>query len=189
MQAVKTWKHLLLWVSVSLVLALAIALVAAHAPPPMRRIGLTYGIYGLLTGWLMGYAACEFSLHRSVFLSFAGSAFILIGGGQVGWSSYQQLQATRAAEIKENPKQLAILNMVEKISETDTQFSESYEKERRRLQPQFDDYLQLRYSEIIKVQSPWPWVAWIAELLLAASLGGWILWRTSPPIAAEETEG
>lgn len=178
MQQLNAVPRFLIWMLTSLMAGTALALALAYAPPPMRRLGLTYSIYGIAGGLLIGRLAREFQVRRSVWLPVIGVASLVIGGTQLAWSSFQQLRAARDAELADNPEQLAILKMLEKISEKDEAIAANYEERRKELRPNFEEYLRFRYSPLGDFRAPWPELFWGLELSVAAALGGWMVWRT-----------
>ncbi|MEW4490359.1 hypothetical protein AB1L42_19900 [Thalassoglobus sp. JC818] len=175
----------LLWSLSSLGIVLALAIAFAYAPQSMRRIGLIYLIFGVLSGMAFGRLAREFELNRSRFLPVIAFVVVLIGGTQLAWASFQQLKAARSQQIENDPEQLAMLNLAEEMASDDPELVERYRQERRNLQPRFNDYLKFRYSKIGKSAENLSIVFWSLELICAATLASLMVWRT--PLASDTT--
>ena len=175
----------LLWSLSSLGIVLALAIAFAYAPQPMRRIGLTYVIFGALSGMAFGRLAREFELDRSRILPLVSFVVVLIGGTQLAWASFQQLKDARSQQIENDPDQLAMLNLAEELASDDPELADHYRQERRELEPQFRDYLNFRYSKLGQWGKQLSVVFWSLELICAATLASLMVWRT--PLATDTT--
>lgn len=167
----------LVWLLGSLLLVLVLALAFAHLPQPFKRLVLAYGLFGIACGLGMEWLARERKLIVNWTVIVAAALLVGLGGAYAGWTGYQQLKATRAAELKQDPQQLAMLNMLESISQETG--LEQHQKLRRKLQPQFQDYLAFRTSSLGDWPPPWPSLFWGAELSLAAVLAGATIFKLS----------
>ena len=188
MRPLNAVQRFLIWTLTSLVVGTALALALAYAPVPMRRLGLTYAVYGIAGGLLIGRLARELHVRKSVLLPVVGVASLTIGGTQLAWASYQQLRSARDAELASHPEQLAILAMMEKIGESDPKIASDYQQRKSEMQTTFGEYLHFRYTPLGDFQAPWPALFWGLELSLAAALGGWMVWRTPLQVESPSQE-
>lgn len=157
-------------------MVLILSLLFAHAPQPLKRLGLSYAIFGVVCGAVLGWFAKDRKLSFTKGLAFASVLIVSAGGIHIGWVSYQQFKTVRAKQLQEDPKQLAMLNMMEKMADETT--AKELRKRRREMQPQFPDYLAFRVSGLGKLSAPWPLIFWVGELLLASILAAGIVLRT-----------
>jgi F0F1-type ATP synthase assembly protein I len=169
-------RSFLIWIVGSCLLVLILSLLFAHAPQPLKRLGLSYAIFGILCGAVLGWFAKDRKLSFTKGLAFSSVLIVFAGGGHISWVSYQQFKAVRAKQLQEDPKQLAMLNMMEKMADETT--ATELQERRRGLQPQFLDYLTFRVSSFGKWSSPWPLIFWLGELLLASILAVWVVLRS-----------
>lgn len=172
-------KTVAIWCTVCMLVVFVLSLVFAHVPEPMRRLGLRYALFGLFCGGGLAWLGRELGLSASRRLLIFGIACVALGGGHLGWVSFQQFRAERRAEIQRSPKQLAMLNMLENLS-PDDETAEEYRQLKRDWDPQFESYLRYRLSGTGK----WTGISalgfWVGEIILAAVLAGIMLSRGLP---------
>ena len=90
----------------------------------------------------MKWFATEQQVRFSLGLAVVAVLIVTGGGIHIGVQSYMKLQEVRAEELRKDPKQLAMLNMMKNIG--GEKVVEEYEQRRRGLQPEFADYLSFR---------------------------------------------
>jgi len=159
----------------------------AHAPQPFRRLGLSYAVFGIVCGLAMKWFATEQQVRFSLGLAVVAVLIVTGGGIHIGVQSYMKLQEVRAEELRKDPKQLAMLNMMKNIG--GEKVVEEYEQRRRGLQPEFADYLSFRVSQLGEWNPPWPLVFWIGEIFIAAAIAGGLIFqaRNVQSALAEQT--
>lgn len=178
-------KAILIWCSGSCLLVLILSLVFAHLPQEFKRLGLSYAVFGIVCGWGMGWIAQERKLTVTRLLIMLSVVIVLAGGCYVGWTGAQQFRQVRGEQLRQDPKQLAMLKMLENIAKETG--SEDHEKMRRKLEPEFSDYLAFRVSGLGKWAAPWPLIFWGGEVCLAAVLAGFSLRQSTGQKRSSET--
>ena len=133
-------------------------------------------MFGILSGIALSWIAKDRQLTFTKGVACSAILIVSAGGIHIGWVSYQQFKAVREKQLQDAPKQLAMLNMMEKMADDATALE--LRKRRREMQPQFMDYLAFRLSRIGKWSTPWPLVFWSGELILATSLATGIIFRS-----------
>jgi hypothetical protein len=114
-------------------------------------------------------------------LPLLGGLILIAGGINMGWVSYRQFEQARRELAGEKSEQLAILSMLEQMSDVDEELARRYEEERRQFAPTFPDYLVHRVSALGKWAPHWAWLFWGSELALAGVSGGWMIrYRLKP---------
>ncbi|MEX2287287.1 MAG: hypothetical protein WD648_09375 [Planctomycetaceae bacterium] len=166
--------NLALWLLFAVVGLTALTLVFVHAPGRIKLIGLYAVVYGLIAGGALGLLARKLRLPstmRLVVISFlliaAGEMGIAIESHRVwaagGWDAFDKSPTGKlAAEVLINPGSPADLraSLQESLDRQHEEFS-------------FPGYLARRVSPLGAWPAPWPTVAWLAEVVLAAAAGCW----------------
>lgn len=166
-----------LWLLGCCLIVAVLSIAFAYAPAPARRIGLLYVVYGCLCGAGIRWLADERKVTRTRAVSATACVVVAIGSMNVGWVSYLQLKEVKARELQQDPEQLAILNMLEKIASE--QDADDYKQRQRLLQPEFSDYLLFRVSGLGISQYRWAVLVWTLEIVAAAAMAGFIVRRES----------
>lgn len=198
----KPWKPVLSWLIVSAMGVAVLSLAGAFAPPVARRLVLFHLAYGLLGGVGMGWLAREWGLigtasvesrdrdeshaaGRSWLLPILGGTILVAGGVNMGWVSYRQFEQARRELAGEQADQIAILSMLEQMSDVDEELAKRYAEERRQFAPTMSDYQVHRVSALGKWTPLWAWFFWGIELALAGTVGGWVIRRRFKPTSLE----
>lgn len=168
-------KAYLTWLLVSAILVFILSLGFAHAPQPFRRLGLSYAVFGIVCGLAMKWFATEQQVRFSLSLALVAALLVAGGGIHIGAQSYMKLKAVRAEELRQDPEQLAMLNMMKNIG--GEKVAGEYEQRRRTLQPEFADYLSFRVSQLGEWNHPWPLAFWIGEVFTASLITGGLIFQ------------
>lgn len=199
------YRSFLYWLFLGTLAMAVLSLAAAFAPPMAKRLLLFHAAYGVIGGFGLGWLAAELRVLRPVaepdslkspasstaepeatsrrklcpvwLVSLTGAAILLGGGIHIAKISSEQFRQTQQARARQNPEQAALLEMMAGMSQDDPELAARYEDERRKASPTFQDYLAHRVSGIGTWKEPWPFLFWAGELLLAAGLGGWMLFQ------------
>lgn len=189
-------RNYLMWLIVGLLATAVLSLGAAFAPHVAKRLLLFHGLFGLAGGLLLGWLLAELGVLHPIMpestgeseasrrklspawlVSSTGAAILILGGINMAWISSHQFRKTQQEQSRRQPEQAAALELLGRMSQDDPELAARYDEERRKLSPTFGDYLAHRVSSLGSWQSPWPTLFWLGELLLAAAIGGWILFR------------
>jgi hypothetical protein len=136
----------------------------AWVPQEGRKLLLFSMAFALCVGGIVVWVAREYRLSKrwaviqSVSLTIAGLVLIAVQG-------HRELRAERKkAEMEES----LLVTILEAIDDPNSALAEMVQRHRL---PSFADYLALRVLPLGEWPQPWPWVFWIAEILLAAAAG------------------
>lgn len=171
----------LIWLAGGLIGTVAISLVAAHAPPRIRLIGLFSIVFGLAIGWSLSRLAEKLECRISqtdmgvvvVILSVAG----LIG---CTWETW------RLEEVRK-PKSgndAIVARMIEQMKlQTSIGQARSVPNQLEMVPPpsssltEFRRYLARRIRQLGEWSSPWPEAFWLLEICAGAAASVWIAIR------------
>lgn len=165
-----------MWLSGSALVVLVLSLAFAVAPEALKRIGLSYLIYGCLAGFAMSWLARELQLSQRRTLILAGALLTLMGAGNVGWQSYRRFHDVRQTQFKSDADNSAAYRLLESLAAeqpADSGIARDFEALRSKFSPHFVHYLEHRVSQTVFASSPWPTMVWCSELLIAAGVAGW----------------
>lgn len=165
------WRATSLWLASGLAAVLVLSIVAAAAPPEMKRLFVFAAMFGAVCGLVLRWLAAEFPIRRGWFPTSLCGLLILVGAVHLGWLNYRRLANDAARWAREHSEEAAMLRMVQKIAELDPETAKSLESRRHLLDPEFSDYLVHRTQRLGKLAPPWPTVIWLGELLLATTVG------------------
>ena len=149
--------------------------------PARVRLLLLFAIgFGLVAGWSAGVIADEFGVRRAWSKGAIAAALTILGLANVAFAAYRQSQETARETVSRDPQQLTALRVLEGAMQDDPALQRRYHEERARLQPDFGDYLTRRLLVFGYVPSPWPAVAWGAEVIAGAAAAVWMFLRRRP---------
>ena len=167
-------KSIVVWLAVSLLMAIAVSFATAAAPSRIRLIGLLPAAFGCLVGWLVARIALHFEASPSRRVTIFVAALLALGGWfGATWETFR-------LEEKNSPKsptdQLAARMMKEfeqqaKRSGVETPISAS--------PGPFQTFLSRRIRQLGDWSSPWPECFWVAEAIVAATVAGILSNRTA----------
>lgn len=179
--AVASHSSLCFWFAACITGTTAVSLIAAHAPPRVRLIGLFSIAFGLVIGRMIVLLAEKLDADpsRSVL---AVAAILLSMTGLIGatWESFRLEETRRPKTSKDAIAQLLIDQMRTDQTPTGAPKFETSQV------IQFRRYLSGRLQQLGDWTSPWSEAFWIAELCAAAVASVWIsagsgatVWRST----------
>ncbi len=174
----------------------ALSIVAAHAPPVLRRFLLFSAAFGAVAGWgiarLAGVARCPIPRGGPAL----AAALVLAGQLGMTWAHWRRESAALARELQQSAATAAFARqmlessappgpnddalrpgfdeMLQKVRAAD-------EEARTRLKESltFPAYRRLRVRTLGQWTSPWPELFWGTELLTACAVGTWMFRRSA----------
>lgn len=163
------------WLIGCLLVAVILSLVTTYVPAPLKKIGLYFVLCGGLMGWLTAFIGRECSIVSRKALRTAGFVFALASLLNLSWLSSRALLKESEAALEKSPE----AKLARTFSEQPNGDPQTRESFRRRYQPGFVDYLQVRVSPLGDWSAPWPVVFWGMELLAGSLCGAWMAARSS----------
>lgn len=165
------------WLAIGVLGIAVLSLLAAYAPPQIRKLVLFPAAFGVLAGWGLGRLGTEFQLpQRRVAL--AAGVLVVAGLVNCGVATYRQLAAESRRAVQLDPQRLLGLRLLEEQAQHDAAWAQRLLEERLRSQPTFSDFLAGRVAGLGWWPDPRPALFWIGELLLAGLAGAWTAART-----------
>lgn len=153
----------------------ALALAGAHAPAPVRLIGLFCMGFGLLAGWILAWLSGQIleTPHRWV----VWPALVLIVVAEVGLTLESHRLWVAAFERRQQDANASVmLRQLESQPDVPAGFKDEFAQARAE-RTGFTSYLKARASALGEWDSPWPAVLWLGEMLVGSLAGAWLFRR------------
>jgi hypothetical protein len=176
-----SWRAVAAWLLVGLAGIAVLAYATAHSP--RKPIGLLAVIFAVLAAWGLLWVAAELRLPGGRRLLAAVAMLVLVGQTAVALESHRAF-AARLREHWGNDPAAWIRERIERQGVPDDQARawDEASTEREQVLDQITSFVawcRHRLSNHISfsIDSPWPRLIWIAEVLAGTALGVWLAGR------------
>ena len=190
------------WVLVSALVLTGLSIIAAHAPPRVRLLGLFPVACGLIAGWLLIRVAAGVRLQTSRVATLLATALIAASLLGMTFESHRMFAAKVRAQFASAAPDLLEARWLSQppagaTAKERAQFKRVRQdlakarRDRRRLlsdRSSFRGYLAHRVLALGVWQSPWPELLWACEILLATTAGAFLFHRSRGDIDATSSE-
>ncbi|QDV52076.1 hypothetical protein [Gimesia fumaroli] len=190
------------WLIVSLILITALSLLAVHLPERLKLLLVYAVVYGLISGGALTTLAIKLGVpvKRTLILSIV--LLTILGQSLILYLSHQRYQEATLKQFKTDKTSIVIDRMLrsgeppedpearKEYEQVIEQF-EKAKKERREKEQQLleiSSYLQHRISPIAKLESPWPFLFWLLELISCCAAAIWASQQVAKPDPKSPTE-
>jgi hypothetical protein len=179
-----------------------LAIIAAHAPPRVRLLGLFPVAHGLIAGWLLTQVAAGVRRQTSRGATLLATALIAASLLGTTFESHRMFAAKVRAQFTAAATDLLDGKWLSQLSAGATakeraefervkQDLAKARRDRRRLlsdRSSFRDYLGHRVLALGVWRSPWPQLLWACEILLATTAGTFLFHKGGGDIDATSSE-
>ena len=184
------------WLVLFLITTAALTLIAVHAPPVAKKLGLFAIAYGLVAGGIAAWLAALLDLRQTAKWPWPAPVFAIVLFGGIGMA----LEAHRLERVAErqallaDPKRAALIRLQEMAQSSGDAASQKEAAEMWHTVggggPSFRDYLERRMTALGPRTQRWAVTIWIVEVLLGAFAGAWMFVRLAGqrPLTAKASD-
>ncbi|WP_145230118.1 hypothetical protein [Gimesia algae] len=183
------------WFCIGLVLVTALSILAVHLPERLKLLLVFSVVYGLITGAVLTTLAFKLGVSVKRSLLVAILCLTVFGQSLVLYLSHQRYKEAILQQFKMDKTSLMLeytLTKVEPSSDPESrkqydlllaQIQEAKQERQDKEQqlPLISSYMQHRISPIARLETPWPQLFWLLELVLCCLAAVWASLQVSRP--------
>ncbi|MCA9007225.1 MAG: hypothetical protein KDA70_18285 [Planctomycetaceae bacterium] len=190
-----SWSGYIQWFCIGLVLITALSILAVHLPERLKLLLVFSVVYGMIAGALLTTLAFKLGLSVKRSLLVAILCLTVFGQSLVLYLSHQRYKEATLQQFKMDKTSLMLEHTLAKgeppadpaSRKQHEEFLKQFEaakQERRDKEQQLlaiSSYLQHRISSIARLETPWPQMFWLIELVLCCVAAIWASFQVPRP--------